>query len=138
MTALQLPKEGLLLLASRPTVQSLLLLVNGGTPRIQSLVVPLLLKLMVHVDPETLQSPLSKDEGEDSTPPTSTTIPTPTPTITTSNTSNSNAVYFLLLCIAKALQLQLRDRSSKSNLETTMDQIDPNWLKGTRRLSFLF
>lgn len=48
------------------------------------------------------------------------------------DTEGSNTVHFFLLCIAKALQLQLRDRSSKSNMETTMDQIDANdWLKGT-------
>lgn len=65
--------------------------------------VPLLLKLMVHVNPEGLAK--TNEIG--------------------------NCVHFFLLCIAKSLQLQLRDRSSKSNMETTMDQIDASdWLKG--------
>lgn len=61
---------------------------------------------MVHVDPSGLTPPLQHE--------------------------SNNTVHFLLLCIAKALQLQLRDRSSKSSMETTLDQIDANdWLKGT-------
>ena len=61
---------------------------------------------MVHINPEGLNPPLKDIEG-------------------------ANTVHFFLFCIAKALQLQLRDRSSKSNMETTMDQIDANdWLKG--------